>query len=37
MIGIKNLKKKLKGFQVRPPNMEKAKKVLLYLPYVIVF
>lgn len=37
MIGIKNLKKKLKGFQVRPPNMEKAKKILLYLPYVIVF
>ena len=37
MIGIRNLKKKLKGFQVRPPNMEKAKKVLLYLPYVIVF
>ena len=29
MSGIKNIKKKLKGFQVRPPNAEVIKKVLL--------
>ena len=27
MSGIKNIKKKLKGFQVRPPNVEVVKKV----------
>ena len=37
MSGIKNIKKKLKGFQVRPPNAEVIKKVLLYIPYVVVF
>lgn len=37
MSGIKNIKKKLKGFQVRPPNVEVLKKVLLYIPYVVVF
>ena len=26
MSGIKNIKKKLKGFQVRPPNVEVLKK-----------
>ena len=30
MNGIKNIKKKLKGFQVRPPNTEVIKKVLLH-------
>ena len=34
MSGIKNIKKKLKGFQVRPPNAEVIKKVLLHIPYV---
>ena len=33
----KNIKKKLKGFQVRPPNVEVIKKVLLHIPYVVVF
>ena len=28
MSGIKNIKKKLKGFQVRPPNVDVVKKVL---------
>ena len=37
MSGIKNIKKKLKGFQVRPPNAEVIKKVLLHIPYVVVF
>ena len=37
MSGIKNIKKKLKGFQVRPPNVEVIKKVLLHIPYVVVF
>ena len=37
MSGIKNIKKKLKGFQVRPPNVEVLKKVLLHIPYVVVF
>ena len=37
MSGIKNIKKKLKGFQVRPPNAEMIKKVLLHIPYVVVF
>ena len=37
MSGIKNIKKKLKGFQVRPPNVEVVKKVLLHIPYVVVF
>lgn len=37
MSGIKNIKKKLKGFQVRPPNAEVIKKVLLHFPYVVVF
>ncbi len=31
MIGIKNIKKKLKGFQVRPPEWRKRKKVLLHI------
>ena len=31
MSGIKNIKKKLKGFQVRPPNAEVIKKVLLHI------
>lgn len=29
MSGIKNIKKKLKGFRVRPPNVEVIKKVML--------
>ena len=37
MSGIKNIKKKLKGFQVRPPNAEVIKKVLLHIPYMVVF
>ena len=37
MSGIKNIKKKLKGFQVRPPNVEVIKKVMLHIPYVVVF
>ena len=37
MSGIKNITKKLKGFQVRPPNVEVIKKVLLHIPYVVVF
>ena len=37
MSGIKNIKKKLKGFRVRPPNVEVIKKVMLHIPYVIVF
>lgn len=37
MSGIKNIKKKLKGFHVRPPNAEVIKKVLLHIPYVVVF
>ena len=37
MSGIKNIKKKLKGFQVRPPNAEVIKKVLLHIQYVVVF
>ena len=37
MSGIKNIKKKRKGFQVRPPNAEVIKKVLLHIPYVVVF
>ena len=37
MSGIKNIKKKLKGFQVRPPNVEVIKKVLLHIPYMVVF
>ena len=37
MSGIKNIKKKLKGFLVRPPNAEVIKKVLLHIPYVVVF
>lgn len=37
MSGIKSIKKKLKGFQVRPPNVEVLKKVLLHIPYVVVF
>ena len=37
MSGIKNIKKKLKGFQVRPPNAEVIKKVLLHIPYVVAF
>ena len=37
MSGIKNIKKKLKGFQVRPPNADVIKKVLLHIPYVVVF
>lgn len=37
MNGIKNIKKKLKGFQVRPPNTEVIKKVLLHIPYAVVF
>lgn len=37
MSGIKNIKKKLKGFRVRPPNVEVIKKVMLHIPYVVVF
>ena len=37
MSGIKNIKKKLKGFRVRPPNVEVIKNVMLHIPYVIVF
>ena len=37
MSGINDIKKKLKGFQVRPPNVEVLKKILLHIPYVIVF
>ena len=37
MSGIKNIKKKLKGFQVRPPNKKVLKQILLHIPYVVVF
>ena len=37
MSGIKNIKKKLKGFQVRPPNVEVIKKVMLHIPSGVVF
>ena len=37
MSGIKNIKKKLKGFQVRPPNKKVIKQILLHIPYVVVF
>ena len=37
MSGIKNIKKKLKGFQERPPNLDVLKKVQLHIQYVVVF
>ena len=34
---MKNNDTKLKGIQVRPPNAEMIQKVLLHIPYVVVF
>ena len=37
MSRIKKIQNKLNGFRVRPPNVEMVKRILLHIPYVVVF